>query len=598
MKRIDFNLLNAWNGLWQCPDVLTALAANTSQLDSYEVAHDLLRSIAAAESPLDSLKRLIDDEQFRAATLLLSNLEQNDTTSEGELKKMKLQLAGARERSAGAIEVRKFILGTRAIAAGLGIDRHAALAKVDDGPKSAKAELDEWELKILSKELQLQEIVRARFEDARSNIIASKDVKDVWEKSLVLCIEMCRFKEADKLLEQGPRAISGKRLHPIEVPRRPVWPYTFAGIDILSMFLSHRQSENEITKEWGPAHDDHAARELLETLAPLVKTSEPARRHEVSDFVEALDVFLGGPKREHRVTHESNNSFSSVLHSLNDVYVPRLALCGESVPIWFPRDATTEIPQHLDEAPVVIAFHPSWEPKDGPRVLTFTSTLLFRLAGDPNRRINFIRWLGRQIRTEDIMSGMLDLKRLPSDEDGIRQYTTWLFDCHGIPVTSHSVLDLIAFYSASSPYILRALLSEIGGQIYERDGGVKVEHVHEAWKSKTFRNLAIAHCLSSLGADPWPLAVLACVYITAAPEEEVSAEYINEWLRAFNYSGNHDVMAAFQRLIASGLLAVGHAPDSVRTPRSAPTLLIREHFGDIEQFLNEQLRLLSENPRP
>jgi len=87
----------------------------------------------------------------------------------------------------------------------------------------------------------------------------------------------------------------------------------------------------------GPQPEDKSALQLLDGLKPLVKADGEVTPEDIAYFVSALDSFLGIPQREHRVIH-SGNGYSSVLYGLNEPSVPRLAMCGETVPIWLPRD--------------------------------------------------------------------------------------------------------------------------------------------------------------------------------------------------------------------------------------------------------------------
>jgi hypothetical protein len=266
-------------------------------------------------------------------------------------------------------------------------------------------------------------------------------------------------------------------------------------------------------------------------------------------------------------------------------------MCGEGVPVWFPRNFASDIPFHVADSPALIAFYSEREPTKIPNVLVFTPILLFRLAKDRYSRINFIRWLGRQIKTGDMMPSTFDLALLPTGDDAIHRYTAWLLDLHGIPLASESVLELIVFYSGSNSFLFRALINEIAGLIENRDEGVKIEHVHRAWNNSRFRDTAIAHLLKPIGEDPWLLSILACAYFISEAGEPVTTTDISEWLSVFGYAGEKDVSTGIRELVRLNLLAKGDNESTAMINRSALGLLVREHVIDLEQFVKRQLNL-------
>jgi hypothetical protein len=469
-------------------------------------------------------------------------------------------------------------------------DKPLSFAAFEKSLKAAHAALDNWEAEIFSKEVQLQGILRVRFERARAETAESDPHREIWEKSLAQSIEMCRFRMAEDLLVVGPKAIVGKSLEPIQVPRRAVWPYTSSTEDVLRMITT---GDNEIRRDWGPTSENETALQLIESIKPLAVTEGDVTPDDINHFVSSLDSWLGAPQREHRVI-TSDNGYTSELYGLKEPRVPRLAMCGDGIPIWFPRISSREIPIHVSDSPALIAFYLDREPTNAPKALIFTSILLFRLARDRHPRVNFIRWLARQIKTEDMMPTTFDLLLLPRDDDRIRRYAAWLFDFHGIPITSESVLELIVFYSASDNYLLRALISEIGSQIEDRDAGVKVEHVHRAWNNSRFRDSAIAHCLEPIAKDPWLLSILACAYFTAEAEDQVTPQDIADWLSIFGYTGKRDSGEGLRELIDYNLLAATDTSGNARIYHSALGLLVREHVVDLEQYVTNQLQLLDD----
>jgi hypothetical protein len=594
MKTIDSGLFNGWNAIWRYPTLLIEVASQLKDhelIPATEISRRMLSDIALAQSPGEAFDRLIKDGEFKAATLLLSFLKRDNAVLAADLKDMAIRIEEQKARAFARIEVRKFELTTRAMSVNLDSSPPGGLMVVDESLSAAQAILDTWEAEISWKEDEQKKLLLLLFEDARERFPQSDPNREIWEKAVTSSIEMCRVRTASKLIEIGPLAIVGRALEPNEVPRRPVWSYTLSVADVLRL-LSPKTGNNEIKEEWGPHSEDKAALKLLESLGPLVQAEGKARPDEIQFFVSSLDSLLGVPAREHRVT-VSVTGLTSVLYGLSEKAVPRLAISGESVPIWFPLDHTSDVPDHLRDCPVIIAFHPHRDATENSKILTFTSTLLFRLLGDRHRRLNFIRWLGRQIKTEDMMPATLDLSLLPTDDDGIRRYAAWLLDLHGIPITSDSVLELIVFYSASSSFVLRALLAELGAGIQqEREEGLEPQHVHKAWASERFRDAAIAHFLQPLAGDPWLLSVLACVYFTAGPDEEITPDFILEWLSLFGYAGNRDVTSALEQLVHCSLLAKGNKEGSVWVPRSARTLLVREHVVDLEEYVTNQLKLL------
>lgn len=586
--KIQSKLLRNWDSLWRYPILLTQLVSIKDDMDlpAIDVAREVVNGIAQPFTLPDSFNYLLNNGEFLAATFLLEKLNKDKVLPESDSKALRGRFEKAKARAIAEISVRKFELTTRAIRAGLE-DKPLASSILDVSRSAADAVLDQWEIEIYSKEVQLQNILRERFEHARHNISMSDPYKEVWEKSLAASIEMCRFRVAEELLNAGPKPLIGKTLEPIEVPRRPIWPYT---VSMKHSFRMLTSGDNEIRRTWAPSPENKVTLQLLDTIKPLILTDGDVTRDEISDFVTSLDIWLGTPQREHRVI-SSDTGYTSMLYGLSEPRVPRLAMCVDGVPIWFPRKSAREIPLHVSDSPALIAFYLDREPTNTRKALAFTPILLFRLANDRYPRINFIRWLARQIETENMMPANLDLHLLPKNDDEIRRYVAWLFDFHGVPVTSESVLELVVFYSASNAYILRALIIAIGSEIEDRHNGVKVEHVHKAWNNPKFRDSAIAYCLEPIAGDSWLLSILACAYFISEAGEQITSQDILDWLSVFGYKGDQDVSAALQVLISHNLLGVGEIPSSATIKRSALSLLVREHVVDLEQFVTTQLKL-------
>jgi hypothetical protein len=122
-----------------------------------------------------------------------------------------------------------------------------------------------------------------------------------------------------------------------------------------------------------------------------------------------------------------------------------------------------------------------------------------------------------------------------------------------------------------------------------RDEIVKTSHVHAAWNTTNFRDTAAAHLLRPIASDPRLLAALACVYLVADEDEEVTPEYVSEWLSAYGLARFDDVPAALRSLATCGLLTMDGDDNRVWIPSSPRVMLIREHMGDLESYIGKQL---------
>lgn len=590
---IDRRLFGRWAALWRYPSLVVEVAGE-HDIRASEAARALLSGISAAHTPAGAFEALLGEGKYKAADTLLDRLEADRAVTGAELSGLRSRLAEARRRARSDVEVMKFELSTRALRAGMDGSPPEGLSVVENSLAEARHRLGRWATEVRAREAELQQALGTRLDEARAERDAGAEPDpewEAWERSVALSIEKCRFGEAERLLRAGKAAMPGMASGPDQTPRRPVWPYNAPARDMLARLAPRQGGENEISRVWGPRPGDAAGARLLESLKPVVEAGGETRPDEVAEFVSSLDAMLGAPPRDRQVM-TWQGGYSSSLYSLREPCVPRLAMCGEAVTLWLPRDPAGEVPEQLRDAPAVLAFHPDAEPSGAFKTLGFTSTLIFRLVGDPHRRANFIRWLGRQVKVADIMPATFDLGHLPEDEDGVRRYVMWLFDYHGIALASDLVIELIIFYSGARPHLLRALVAEIAPLVTDRDVGVTTANVRQAWGSGKFRDAATVHCLSPIASDPWLLTVLACVYLTANPDEEVTTDYIADWLSTFGYAGGHDIDGALQTLTGRGLLAEGHAAGSVWIPRSACTLLVREHMADLEPYILKQLNLL------
>jgi hypothetical protein len=277
--------------------------------------------------------------------------------------------------------------------------------------------------------------------------------------------------------------------------------------------------------------------------------------------------------------------------------VPQLAGYGEDgVPLWLPHAASSSVPEQLLAAGAVVAFHPEVEPLCPELVLKFTSTLLFRLVGDPHRRVNFIRRLARQLNPADIMPADFAPVEAPEpNEEDVGWYVAWFFDYHGITVESGAALDLIAYYSTAERDILYPLLGQITEGLRDREEAVAASHVHAAWYSGRFREAAVKSILGSVADDPWLLTVLSGAFYDVGSEEELTPEDVATALElATGEKVREDVRPALRVLTDNNLVARGSDGDMVWVPNSPRTMLIHEHLGDIESSITRHFALVKE----
>jgi hypothetical protein len=582
-----------WANLWRYPELVINVTRG-DEIDPAVAGRSLLPGMAAVYTPSEALSMLLDSGEFEAAQAMTENLEANGIVPNAELADMERRLAEARRQALEKIESRQFDLKTRAISAGIPDVLTADLSIAGERVHSAHEILDLWEYEIQAKEEAIQQDLRGRLKTVIDTQNLPVGEQGAWQKMVAACIERRRFQAAEKLL--ATRRLMGPVSDPSVIPRRPLWPYTDGTRAGLSRFQSHTDEGSSFRREWGPKSGDQPAQSLLSSLGPLATSKAAVLAEDAEYFVKSLDIFLGGSDRNHQI-RTWNNGFSGLLYSLNEKSVPRLALCREGVPIWLPRDPREQAPDQLFGNPVVVGYHPDVE-LEGP-ILSFTSTLLFRLVGDEQRRINFVRWLARQIKPEDVMPATFDPDELPvlEDEEAACHYAAWFFDLHAISLESDSVLGLIGFYAAQSRHVLCALLGEIGRRLRFRDEIVKTSHVHTAWNSTSFRDTAAAYLLRPVASDPRLLAALACVYLVAEEDEEVTLEYISEWLSVYGLARLDDVPAALRSLAKRGLLTMDSDDNGVWIPSSPRVMLIREHMGDLESYIGKQLSAVRDDLR-
>jgi hypothetical protein len=583
---MNTDVLKQWESLWRYPDLLTLVvdSGRRNEVESKAAARAILRGIAAPATPRRAFSQLLGAGEFKAAEELLASLDPSLSNSPAELEEMNRQLAEARRSGLEEIEVRLFELETRMLRLGVSIAYPTDLDAANTKLQSARDSLTLFEYDIQAWEERRQQQLREQLSAAVRSMEESPN-RDAWEQVVLRCIERGSFLTAENLLAAG--TIVGDVSDPALVPRRPVWPYVDGARNGLRRFLRRGDLAVEFAHGWGLRRDDQTARQLLFALEPLVNQDAEPLAFDVEKFVTCLDTFLGGEEREHYV-REWSNGFSSVLYSLNDQSVPRLAMCGNQVPIWLPRNPNVEIPPDLLSKPVLIVFHPEYK-LERDNVLSFTTSFLFRIAGDPNRRINFIRGLARQIKPSEAMPPTFELSTSEGFQyEGTRTYAAWFFDYHAIGLESDSVFELISFYSAKHPGLLCALLREICYRL-SRSGIVSTKQIHAAWNSPRFQQLATHHLLGRVQDDPYALAVLACSYLLADEKHVVTPAAVKERLDTYGHVDGQDISDALQTLIDCSLLTVDQMDGTVWTSSSASVRLIRKKMGDLDSYIRTLL---------
>lgn len=577
--------LKQWESLSRYPELLTLVADKNprSSVDKELAVRALLHGIAAAHEPRTAVEQLIKAGEFRAADDLLTNMASTAKASEDELAEMERQVADARQRGLDEILVRKFELETRGSRVNAKMAFPADLAEAFDRLEDARESLTLFEYDIQAAEERRQKELRERLAAFLEEQRPSPE-RDALEQAVRRCIDRCNFLTAENLLAKRTRV--GDISDPALVPQRPVWPYMDGAHNGVRRFLRGGNWVREFAHDWGPrSQDQESAIDLLTKLDICATRWGTMTPDDVGSFLTSLDVFLGGEHRE-RYVRPWKNGFSSALYSISDPRVPRFQMCDGEVPIWFPTRPHEQIPDDLLKKSLLIAFHPDKEIKEE-NVLSFTASLLFRLVGDSNRRVNFTRWLSRQIKLPDAMPLTFAPPRLDENQtEGTRNYILWFFDYHLMVPEADSVIELINFYSARNPHLLCGLLREI---CLRSEGLVSARHVHAAWNSKRFQETAMFHLLGAVRNDPWSLAALACVYLVADEGEEISATVVNDWLQAYDAGDGRSVSLAFDILIDNSLLERGNAPDSAWFPPSSTVRVLKKQMGDLEKYIREKI---------
>jgi hypothetical protein len=602
MKSIDSALLENWDALWRYPD-LAAEVFKGGTLDAAEAARKLVRNIAISYTPRQAFTELLDAGEFQAAGRLLGSPRFMAEVNAGQ-PELEAALHEAHARAVNRLEVRQFELTTRALRAGLPAEPPEWKSAAEKRAASGHARLDEWELLIAEAEESRQVELRARLAAALSARPDEAPGRAEWEKAVEKAVERRQFETASRLLDAGQ--MEADESDPTGVPQRPLWP-SYRNADtlmIIRRFLGPGTSE--LKETWGPMPGDEAARVLLEGLEDYTAgLARGSSREEVERFVAALDAFLGAAPADNQVRLWGQDGYSAVLYSVVEPRVPRLAGGGnpKGVTLWLPRTPQTPIPPQLLPPPLMVAFHPEAPPIAAELVLKFTATSLFRLLGDTNRRVNLIRRLARQLDLADIMPDGFVPESLPESvgDDVARGYSAWFFDYHGLDIGSDTVLELITYYCIASRDLLCTLLGEIIGRLRSRDEIISTAHVHSAWYGAKFRDAAVRHVLGGVAADPWLLAVLTGAHYVAGATGGVTADDITTLLTlVFDDSTQElrlglqaraetDVLPALRELAGAGLLALGEADGQFRLPRTARTMLVREHLGNLESRIREML---------
>lgn len=602
MKSIDTALLENWDALWRYPD-LAAEVSRGGTLDAAVAARKLVRNIATAYTPRQSFTELLDAGEFHAAGRLLGSPRFMAEVNAGQ-PELEAALHEAHARAFNRLEVRQFELTIRALRAGLPAEPPEWKSAAANRAAAGHDRLDEWELLIAEAERSKQVELRARLAAALSARPDEAPGRAEWGEAVEKSVERRQFETASRLLDAG-RMEAGES-DPSGVPHRPLWP-SYRNADTLTVirrFLGPGASE--LKEMWGPMPGDETARALLEGLEDYTAgLARGSSREEVERFVAALDAFLGAAPADNQVRLWGQDGYSAVLYSVVEPRVPRLAGGGnpKGVTLWLPRTPQTPVPPQLLPPPLIVAFHPEAPPIAAELVLKFTATSLFRLLGDANRRVNLIRRLARQVDPADIMPEGFVPELLPESvgDDAARGYAAWFFDYHGLDIESDTVLELIAYYCVASRDLLCTLLDEIVGRLRSRDENVSTAHVHSAWYGVKFRDAAVSNVLRGVATDPWLLAVLTGAHYVAGTTGEVTADDITTLLTLVVDDGPQelrpglqaraetDVLPVLRKLAGSGLLTPGGGDGQFRLPRTARTMLVREHLGNLESRIRELL---------
>lgn len=577
---IPAELFRRWTNLWRAPDLAALLDPSDTKVDAHLAAKALARARINQSSLEAAFDEALGNGEFIACKILLEAAPATPSTGIPATLKATLEkrLEEARRVAQLEAEARRIELAVRASQVGLPDPDLSRLREVAARRKAeAEAIAAEVEAAIAAREAEVGTRLSARLDLAHPEDTTGSEAFDRWQETVGRLLESGRYQRALEMLDEGPagRMIEGTGPHLIV--RRPPFNFTESLPVTITNLLTDTSGRSY--SPWRPAINDTKGRRLLEALGQIAEPGLQDKKAAVV-FAAALQDALAEAELPSPQIQRYETGTCAFLQAFQDSFVPRLAACPDpGVPLWLPRSADALPPAELTYAPLVLAFHPAAPPADTNFVVSFDTELLCRIAGDPNRRVNFLRYVGSRIPASSVFPAGFSSAAWPPQRGA--ETTAWVLDLHNFITASSGTLDLIQYFTSGHRGLTAALLETLLSTVSFRNDPISPAHVRRAWTAPSFRAAAGRIIEESLGADPLIRATMFCLYFVAPRGEEVLPEDIEQWLREeFGYAGTRGVSEAVNTLVEKELFARGVEARTVCVPGPALVVLAQERTDD------------------
>ena len=588
-------ILYRWNELWRYPDLISALEQTDADDSGPEIlARGLIGGLASPRSPRECLLSLLRGGEFHSAERLLETASFEAAASQDDREVLFQELDRTRRYAAEQVRMRTATLQGRASRVDLpGMAPVNSNDVVEKRITESQGLLDGWEAEIRRKEVEVTGEIQRRLGEAMNAIDEEKTPGTAaWRESVERCLKAREYAAARFLMESGP--VAGVPDEPLFVPRRPKWPWDESLGEVLRWFGGTQQSHHEFFDRWQHDSNDMAAVRLLNALEQFANsgvTNVDAAR----EFAGALDGFLGREGVNRKVVVRGS-WFETTLHGLDDPRLPCFARKDSvGVRLWIPRTRKAVPLDELEGDALGLCFQPDQDVHCPIGVVGFDSWTLLRLFADrDHRRLNFLREIGGKIELDAVVPADVSRVRLPPMAPGtMRGYTAWVLDIVNTEVAAPAVVDVIVYYTGSTPRLALHLLRTIFGSMSSRRALIGLDDVKRAWQSRVFRSAACSELLSPLDSDPMLRAVLgAALYVGLRPGGSFSAEDICLAIEMFQGEQLDEARAriCLDRLINFSLIEVSDTNGPYRIPASGVGSILLDAIVDSEEYATRALK--------
>ncbi len=509
------------------PAVRRAEVRDEATIDAPTILRDLLAFDAEGGTVPRGASRLIDGGEFGAAEKMIDRMEEGDpTVDRGPLRAL---LASARaEARREYLEQTRLILERLATATRSDAPhalREAAVAVID-AAKDARSLADE-KLRTLRERVEgVLDAAGTSIEEQLGRLEAKGALGDDELKRARLALRRGHIDLARWVASSADADVSTPSLDFAVPPPRPWIEST--PVKTALRWLSRRSGPPGFIERWGPAEDDPAATDAIDTLLALAECdvpTEPIFRVAAS----ALDRLFGGDG----VVDEPTAERGALSVRLPSLRLPSLPWFGPGaqeggLTVVVPAVSGAGLPASLGPSETALVLRVRYALQNDERAIRLEPAQLIPLLRDPHRAENVWRLLGVRTPLGRLLSGVDDVvgdagaPEWTEDRARVRSLATSLLDVAGHREVGPDLVDGIVHVTAGIPALALPLMEALLGGLSARSGGraatIGVDDLRSASWHKLYLDRVWGARLAVLERDVGAQAAFAAVRCAAGSE--------------------------------------------------------------------------------